>query len=178
MDSTWHQFVDFAVDWHYMVTSQFLESLTYFSRFWRIVSKLHGNDVDFNSVCTSHLPPSKVDLVSVKNSFVSVSSFSTQSNNKYHQIKIENSSVGYRTHFSAKEDINIFATVVPPMVNVTGSIHQTKLDSRMQPVKKHDVILQECFLTLLYLLSFMLVFCTLIPPYELWVTALGDLDTI
>ena len=44
--------------------------------------------------------PSKVDLVSVRNSFISVVTFSTKNNDHYRQVIVRNSTIGNLTHLN------------------------------------------------------------------------------
>ena len=70
-----------AADWHFQVATGLLPSMTTNSRLWNIMLMMHGMDIDISSKVAgvgSFLLPSTVDLIKVKNSFISVATFSTR----------------------------------------------------------------------------------------------------
>ena len=90
---------------------------------------MHGVKIDISSriVGVGSLVPSKVDLIKVKNSFISVATFSTKRNNHYnhyYEIKIENtSSIGLPVHVSpGTKDLSITGSVVPPITHVKKAL--------------------------------------------------------
>jgi len=179
-DSVWRKFIDWAVDWHFVVTSNYLVSLTHASRFWKIVMRLHGLGIDLSSTCTRFaVMPSTADLIKIRNSFVSRCALKTKSNNCYHLINIENSSVGYMVEVLPKNDLTIAGAVVPPLSKVSESIvHQKISDLQINQVTMLDMMKHEIFLSSLYVLALSLLICTLIPPYELWMVVFGNPNSI
>jgi hypothetical protein len=175
--SLWRTFADWAVDWHFQVATGLLLSMTTNSRMWNIILMMHGMEIDITSriAGVGSFVPSKVDLIKVKNSFISVATFSTKKNNHYCEIKIENSSIGLLVHVSpGAKELSITSSVVPPMANVKNSISPSSHDeSDLRTVNSSptELIFKETLMTLAYLVSFGLVFCTLIPPYELCMSA-------
>ena len=71
-ETVWRKVADWAADWHFNVSFITLKYLTYNSRMWNVVLMMHGMDVDFASriVSPEVFPPSKVDLVRLRQSFV------------------------------------------------------------------------------------------------------------
>jgi hypothetical protein len=180
----WRTFADWAVDWHFQVAAGLLLSMTTNSRMFNIILMMHGMEIDIASRVTwvESFAPSKVDLIKVKNSFFSAVTFSTKRDNHYHEIKIENSSIGWFAYVSptGEKELSITGSVVPPMVHVQKSISpppswQDKPDPRVaRTFSTLELIIKETLMILGYLLSFALVFCTLIPPYELYTSALKE----
>jgi acyl-CoA synthetase (AMP-forming)/AMP-acid ligase II len=180
-ESLWTSFADWAADWHFQVATGLLLAMTSHSRLWNIILMMHGMDIDMSSrvAGVGSFLPSKVDLIKVKNSFISVATFTTKTNKEYHQTTIENSSIGLQVHVSAGgSNLKITQSIVPPMTHVTGSITQDQPDPRVFDFTSMELIIQEALMTLGYVLSFGLLFCTLIPSYELWMNVFGNPSSI
>ena len=84
---------------------------------------MHGMDIDFASriITLGTFLPSKLDLVRLRQSFVSNISFEITRDGAYHQLSIEQSSVGHTVHLAGK-DLKVSRTVVPSLTRVTRSI--------------------------------------------------------
>jgi len=77
---------DWAADWHFCVATGFLLSFSSYFKVWNIILFLHGMDVDLKSnLVAANFLPSKVDLITVRESFLSAASFVTKSEDKYHK---------------------------------------------------------------------------------------------
>ena len=66
--STWSIVKNWAIDWHFQVSTGLLLSMTTHSRLWNIFLMMHGIDIDLESIVAAvgSLLPSKLDLISVK----------------------------------------------------------------------------------------------------------------
>jgi hypothetical protein len=171
----WRKVADWAADWHFNVSFITLYYLTYNSRMWNVVMMMHGMDIDFASriISLANFPPSKVDLVRLRQSFVSNISFELTRDGTYHQLSIEQSSVGHTAHLAGKK-LKLSRTVVPSLTRVTRSIMKRNEDKRSPDSNILYVIWQETLMTIGYIIYFGILFGTLIPPYELWVHVFGD----
>ena len=72
---------------------------------WNVVLMMHGMDIDFASriISPEVFPPSKVDLVRLGQSFVADISCEITHDGTYHQLSIEQSSVGRTAHLAGKK---------------------------------------------------------------------------
>ena len=173
--TVWRKVADWAADWHFKFSFSTLKILTYNSRMWNVVLMMHGMDVDFASrfVTPEVFPPSKVDLVRLRQSFVADISCEITHDGTYHQLSIEQSSVGRTAHLAGK-DLKVSKTVVASHSRVTRSIVKRNEDTRLPDSNILHVIWQEILMTFGYITYFGILFGTLIPPYELWVHVFND----
>ena len=178
--SLWRDFADWAADWHFQVATGLLLSVSTHSRFWNVVLMMHGMNIDLASrvAGVGTFVPSKVDLITVKNSFISVASFSLEHGNSYHSVNIVNSSVGLLVHFNTKKDMNVVGSMVPPMTLVSESMVQLNPDQRAFSSTTWEVLRQELEMSILYLVSLVLLFGTMIPSYELWMVAFSNPNSV
>jgi len=176
--SMWRTCLDWAADWHFKTSIGFLFSFIFNSRICNIVMIMHGMDTDLVSKLGEPgiFIPSKVDLVSVRRSFISTLSFDIQNEGMYHQLNITQSSVGWGGHLVANS-LKISGTVVPPLTRVTRSIMKYKHDN-LYASSCLSMMKEEILLTFGYFVCFGLIFGTLLPSYELWVNVFGDPDSI
>lgn len=180
-DSLWRDFADWAADWHFQVATGLLISVSTHSRFWNVVLMMHGMDIDFTSriAGVGCFVPSKVDLITVKNSFISVANFNVKSSNCYYRASIVNSSVGLLVQINpTKSYLNVIGSIVPPMSLVSDSIVQFDPDSRAFVFTTWQLFGQEVEMSILYLISFCFLFGTLVPSYELWVVVFNNPNSI
>jgi len=121
-----------------------------------------------------------LDLIHIENSFISVATFSIKGNDGcYERTTVKNSSVGYLVHVTpGSKELNITNAIVPPMTHVTDSIKQETLDRRLINLSVWDIMKEETLVILLYVISFGLLFCTLIPSYELWIYVFDNPQSI
>lgn len=174
-NSLLQKIADWAVDWHFRKTTSLIHSLTFNSRLWNIVLMMHGMDIDTHSkVVPQNFVPSNFDLISVRNSFVSTATFSTKENNHYHPIKIQNSNIGFWVHLRAINELNISGATVPPLTHVSCSIVSTEQDSRVFVFSSWELVKDESLKSVGYFLSFVLLFVTVIPSYEVWMNVYGN----
>ena len=101
-DTLWGQFLDWSIDWHFQTSIVVLFSMISNSRLWNIILMMYGMNIDLYSRIAGigSFVPSKVDLVSVRNSFISVVTFSTKNNDHYRQVIVRNSTIGNLTHLN------------------------------------------------------------------------------
>jgi hypothetical protein len=160
---------DWAADWHFRVAVGLLLSVSSHSRIWNIILMLHGLDVDLHSrlVGAGNFLPSQVDLLKIRNSFISGATFGTKSNGKYFKIEVNESSIGLLVHVGPG-DITLSKAVVPPFTHVMKSIINETSDERMSDQSMLKIFGHELVLGVGYLISMVAFFYTLIPSYELW----------
>ena len=181
-DILWGQFLDWSIDWHFQTSIGVLFSMTSNSRLWNIILMMYGMNIDLSSRIAGigSFVPSKVDLVSVKNSFISVVTFSTKTNDHYRQVIVENSSIGNLAHLNPTDsELRISGAVVPPITHVMDNmISQPKQDSCNMKFSTWELAQEEMLISMGYMLCFCILFCTLIPSYELWINVFGDPTSI
>ncbi|CAB9498234.1 Putative fatty-acid--CoA ligase FadD21 [Seminavis robusta] len=91
---------DWFADYNYRLSILVFELVAANSIFGNLMLMTMGQDIDLNSKVWLFLfPPSQLDLVTVRNSFLSFESFRTcpGSGKEYQAIRIENSSIGHST---------------------------------------------------------------------------------
>jgi len=161
---------EWIVDYHYNICVQILIPFSCNSRIWNIVLMMYGMDIDFSSkVNIDEIVPSKLDLISIKESFVSSCSYDikTNSTGDLQMINIFNSSIGLGVHLGPGIDIS--NAVIPPFTNVRESIIKEENHNKGSSFQG-SLYLSECtnvFLCVIYTCSFFVV--CLIPPYEIWI---------
>ncbi|CAB9502592.1 non-ribosomal peptide synthetase [Seminavis robusta] len=155
---------NWACDFHFRIAAWTLAPFTGQSRLWNLILFVHGLDIDMESGPDNPyfiFPPSKVDFVKIRESFVATISldFSKKGNSK---VEIINSSVGYNINLHA--GVKIMQSTVPPRTNVPDSIYD--LNQSGQPMKM-NLILPEVAQMLLNVV----LFASLIPAFELGLVA-------
>lgn len=168
-ESLWTSVAEWVTDYRFRISTVVLMSLSSNSIFWNVVLRLFGMDIDFGSkIIVSDVPPSKVDLISVKNSsFLSSGlTFDVEKEGEYHRTEITESSIGYGVVVGP--GLTLSRAVVPPNTHVQHSISNKELDSRCSssPVSFHVGT------SVLYILMIGAAFGSLIPVYELWYNVL------
>ncbi len=171
-DTLWRRIADWAADWHYKAATGLFYGLSSNSRIWNVVAMLHGLDVDFSSQIAGSdcCLPSKVDLVKIRESFVSNALFAVKDKCTYRLVSINKSSIGYRAHLGPG-DLSISNTVVPPKARVTANMSRESSGEVFSTLK---IIKQEVSVVLIYAISIGAIFFSLIPSYELWMTVFGN----
>lgn len=162
-------FNNWAADYHFRLSTVILFSISSNSRVWNAILMLYGMDIDFwSKVGAVSFPPSQVDLVSIKQSFVSKVSFEVEDNGEYHQTVIEESSLGYDAVIGS--GVRVARSVVAPNRYVTtDAIANT---DGVNIASKGQVFFASLQTDMLYVLFFMLLFASMLPACEL-VTAVG-----
>lgn len=112
------EMADLAADWQFRIA---IESLCFLITAYSKVSNiivlfLHGMDVDLKSTLSAdNYPPSKVVLIKVTESFLSIASFVTKRESEYHEITIDQSSEGFNAHFGPEHASSISGVVIPAL---------------------------------------------------------------
>jgi acyl-CoA synthetase (AMP-forming)/AMP-acid ligase II/acyl carrier protein len=179
-DSLSRKICDWAADWHFQTTTGLLLSFSSHSRFWNLVLMLHGMDIDFDTklAAAGTFLPSKVDLIEVKESFISAASFENKRNNTYFKTTVEQSSIGLLAHVGPAENLIISKAIVSPLTHVSSSIQQETLDHRMTGFSKQAILTNEVMLNVGYVACLGMIFITLLPSYELWMYAFNNPQSI
>ena len=105
---------NWVCDYHFRVSSALFTTLTAGSKIWNVILRLHGLDVDFQSAIVSNdiFPPSKVDQLRVRRSFVSAGVIFQLGG----VIDILDSTVGYRVNVGS--GVQIHRSSVAAMMEV------------------------------------------------------------
>jgi acyl-CoA synthetase (AMP-forming)/AMP-acid ligase II len=90
------RWAEWCVDYHFYLSLIILDSFAENSRLMNLYKQALGMDIDLSShAWAAFCPPSKVDLVSVKRSFLSAITFDVEQDGEYRTIEIVDSSCGY-----------------------------------------------------------------------------------
>lgn len=160
-----------AADWHFTYALELIELTSFGGMIWNIILKLHGMDIDMNSrlIFHSSIPPSKVDLITMKETFVSNSRFDVEWNNCSHRVTLEKSSIGFGCKVAplAGGRLHIAQSSVSPYSRIHNSIGGD--DNRAPSYGSMELL---CMFVKSSSLHFIFVvggiFVSLIPPFELW----------
>ena len=128
-ESQWTKFANWLCDYHYRLAQMTLLPFNEASKFWVIVLKLHGMDIDFASSVNGYriFIPSTVDLVRVQRSFLSASTFDFC--DAKGMIEITDSNLGYNARIHS--GVQIIRSLVPARATVKDCIFDsnTKVDA-------------------------------------------------
>ena len=103
---------------------ELIEITAFGGTIWNVILKLHGMDIDMATrlVTPELIPPSKVDLVKMKESFMSTCLFEVECNDILYQINIEKSSIGYGCKIATNNDhLRISNTSVAPYSRICNN---------------------------------------------------------
>jgi len=159
-ETMWSRGVDWICDFHFTSSIMILYTLNN-SKAWNIVLMLHGLDVDFATGVIGVLcyPPSKVDSIKLRKSFVSIFLDIGREEGKG-KTEIIESSIG----MSAAIDpgVKVVRSTVRPFVHVKEDLHDDRtFDPAPYPLWKW--VARDIF----YLIEMVSVPWTFIPLYEL-----------
>lgn len=160
-----------AADWHYSNALQFFFiTACGGGRIWNMILKLHGMDIDLEShlVTPDPIKPSKLDLVSIKKSFVSLTLFEVESNNRLNKIKVKESTIGYGCKVAADDgDVNISKAALFPFTRVLNDFNGGNNWTRnVETFGILGLYAKAIFYYVFIVLGG--IFCSLLPSYELW----------
>jgi hypothetical protein len=126
-----------------------------------------GMDIDLRShVLFFFCPPSKVDLLSVRRSFFSVTHFEpSQQENQYRDIKIADSSFGHSVILKGGARVN--SAQIAPCSTVSG-----RIDGKLGHDSTHVSPAFSCDIMSLFLV--IIIFWSTVPAYELFQFDVGD----
>ncbi|GFH61076.1 hypothetical protein CTEN210_17552 [Chaetoceros tenuissimus] len=168
--SLWKEISHWAADWHFVNSLELIEITAFGGTIWNIILKLHGMDIDMTTrlATPEWIPPSKVDLVKMKESFMSTCIFDVEDNDFLYQINIEKSSIGYGCKIATNNDhLRIANASISPYSkinkNIDGSDRRAPIFGFTQSLWINAKI---AFLHLSIVMGGIL--CSLIPSYEIW----------
>ncbi|CAB9519444.1 Putative fatty-acid--CoA ligase FadD21 [Seminavis robusta] len=152
--------LDWVVDYHFFVSLVLLDLVAENAVIINGFLWLLGLDIDMETkVWGVHFPPSKVDLMCLKKSTLSLSHFDVKQDGEYKKIHIENTSIGHSVTIDG--GVTIDSAQVNPLTHVTANI-QGSLSSKgtRLPLSKRLVVdlATPSIATVL--------FFSLIPTYE------------
>ena len=125
-------------------------------------------DIDvFSKVTADSFPPSKVDLIRIRRSFMPMTTFETSSGGAYHRTEILDSSIGFNALI--RPGVTIKGSVVAPLATVDENTI-LESDSSKASTGSAYARLSRHWLTMdvLYAIWIMILFGSFIPAYELW----------
>ncbi|CAB9524378.1 Putative fatty-acid--CoA ligase FadD21 [Seminavis robusta] len=173
-DTTLRLVADWAADYHFGVVIRPLMAVHVYSLFWTVYLKLHGLDADYSSnIAFAHVfPPSKVDLVTVRRSFLGDEEISVKCSEtrRYLPVSISNSSLGRKCALQPGSAVS--NCIVQPLRAVEGKISGdvSHLDERTSDMREATIcVWMEEFLGVLFAAALAtLLGLTLLPAYEIW----------
>jgi hypothetical protein len=177
-NTLWRNFVDWAADWHYDVSTSLLHYVFSNSHLWNVILMLHGMDVDLRSkIIAINYPPSKLDLIKIRHSFISTNlAYSVKENDKYHHTEIIGASIGHSCHL--KPGVKVSNKIVPPQNTVCNSITEEMPNEKyLKDFIVWEILKREIASNVCYLILIAGIFAHLIPSFELWTRAF-EVDSI
>ncbi|CAB9522495.1 Putative fatty-acid--CoA ligase FadD21 [Seminavis robusta] len=155
---------DWFVDYRYMVTLHIVATVWSNSKITNLYLKALGMDLDWKShVFASYFCPSQVDLITVKNSFISAASFQPAQDGRLDRIEVVNSSLGRGAVL--KGGVKVDSTRTLPHSVVTGDMMGTECHSLMSTATA--VATEVCYIVMLGA-----VFVSAIPAYEVFTASI------
>jgi len=159
---------EWIVDYHFRVNAALLASIAY-STIWNVIAKLHGMDIDLSSrfywACFS---PSNMDLIRVRSSFISASTFETvdRSENKCMETIIDESSIARNVHVNP--GVSITRSVIRPMTTVSESVMKQEQVPSKYAFK--GLVVRRVSMEVCFIIFAGLVVCSFIPAYKVFRT--------
>ncbi|CAB9527997.1 Putative fatty-acid--CoA ligase FadD21 [Seminavis robusta] len=161
-NSIFQKSLDWMVDYHFFASIVLLDLVADNAVMVNALLWLLGLDIDMESkVWTKFFPPSKVDLITLKKSTLSVTHFDVDQDGEYKKIHIENTSIGHSVIIDG--GVTIKSAQINPLTHVTADIHGdlTTTGTRM-PLSRRLVV------DLATPLVIAILFLSLIPTFELF----------
>ncbi|CAB9504956.1 Putative fatty-acid--CoA ligase FadD21 [Seminavis robusta] len=125
-NSIFQESLDWMVDYHFFVSLVLLDLVAENAVMINGFLWLLGLDIDIETkVWCVHFPPSKVDLITVTKSSLSVAHFDVKQDGKYKKIHIENTSIGHSVTIDG--GVTIDSAQINPLTHVTANIQATML---------------------------------------------------
>ncbi|CAB9504037.1 Putative fatty-acid--CoA ligase FadD21 [Seminavis robusta] len=162
----WTEFVEWAADYHFFLSTLVFQTFSLNSRFCNLLLAAHGMDIDLASkVYFDSFPPSKMDLIHVRRSFVAGVSFDVRKYGAYYPTHIHDSSIGESAHVNA--GLVISNAVIPPVSVVSAR-------TQLQDFAKSDQTLpdfswsKELVVTLVYIMVVMCFKTSVYAGYRYW----------
>ncbi|CAB9501939.1 D-alanine--D-alanyl carrier protein ligase [Seminavis robusta] len=170
----WRKATNWACDFHFRVASWMLSRYMGPSRLDCLIQWFHGLDVDVSSImyhASTICPPSKVDFVKVRQSFLSLTHIELDSPSG-EKIEISQSSVGRDTtiHAGAK----VIRSNIPSRSQVSDKIYDLNPPSTQLRLTWSYVLLEMLLPEILQIVLLAFIFWSIIPEYELARAALED----
>ncbi|CAB9529233.1 MSMEG_5435/MSMEI_5285 [Seminavis robusta] len=159
-NSIFQDSMDWIADYHFYVSLLLLDLVASNAVLVNVFLRCMGLDIDMESkVWSEFFPPSKVDLITINKSTLSVIHFDVKQDGEYKKIHIENTSIGLGVFVDGGTTVD--SVQVHPMIHVKASI-RGDLSSKgtRLPVSKRLVV------DLATPLIATVLFFSLIPTYE------------
>ena len=158
---------DWAADYHFYLVTLPFRIFARNSRLCNLILMLHGMDIDFASkVEMECFPPSKMDLIHVRESSIGTVTFDVKSEGVYYRTNIVQSSLGQFCHVDV--DVSIIKALIPPLTIVGESVIKHKLKPERSMKTSCWLFLDELCIVLLDKVKLVLVALTAYPAYLVW----------
>ncbi|CAB9512691.1 Putative fatty-acid--CoA ligase FadD21 [Seminavis robusta] len=159
--SIYQESLDWIADYHFYTSIILLDLLAENSVMVNVLLWLMGLDIDMESkVWATHFPPSKVDMISIKKSTLSVTHFDVKQDDEYKKISVQNTSIGHSVIIDG--GVTIDSAQVKPLTHVRTSI-QGGLTTKGARLR----LSQRLVVDLAVPLIMAGLFLSLIPTYEI-----------
>eukprot|EP00797_Seminavis_robusta_P005916 Sro1398_g269260.1 Putative fatty-acid--CoA ligase FadD21 (1315) ;mRNA; f:11828-16087 len=125
-NSIFQKSLDWMVDYHFFASLVLLDLVAENAVMINGFLWLLGLDIDIQTkVWCVHFPPSKVDLITVTKSSLSVAHFDVKQDGEYKKIHIENTSIGHSVTIDG--GVTIDSAQINPLTHVTANIQVVKM---------------------------------------------------
>ncbi|CAB9512743.1 Putative fatty-acid--CoA ligase FadD21 [Seminavis robusta] len=159
-----YHLADWAADYHFRLVTLPFRIFAKNSRLVNVLLMLHGCSIDFVSkVDIESFPPSKMDLVRVRRSFIGAVTFDVKSDGIFHRTMLEEASLGQFSHIGA--DVSVKRTVIPPLSYVNESVIQDRIKKKNRMGHSCKLYFRELAIIVLDLVVLGAVLATVFPSY-------------
>ena len=168
---------DWAADYHFRLVTLPFRIFAKNSRLSNLILKLHGMNIDFiSSVEMESFPPSKMDLVRVRRSFIGKVTFDVKSDGIFHRTIIEDSSLAQFSHVSP--GLDIMKAKMPPISHIRESIMQDRVKKKDRMGHSLTLYASEICIILIDLVVLVAVLLTIVPAYLIWTLSMDYVSPI
>ena len=158
---------DWAVDYHFLQSIRLLDTFAENSKLVNIYLMALGMDIDLKShVWAAYCPPSKVDLLTVRNTFMASIFFDTEQNGSYRKIKVFDSSTG--ASVVLKGGVTVRFSKISPFSHVKTDMVQS-FEKPESWVRKLHPYVEGLALVAMFAFG-----VSSVPAYELFKIDVGD----
>lgn len=158
---------DWIVDYHFRASKFLLHSILMESSIWNLFAMAMGMDVDFwSKIDIGSIPPSKADLVSVRNAFLSDPSFCVKHEGHYVATRVHESSLGFGVYVGP--GVSVVRSIVPPYSYVAADLVRDSVDPRSRAYASWQVLATKMVGEVLFVIFIASIAFSLVPSFEVW----------
>ncbi|CAB9500899.1 expressed unknown protein [Seminavis robusta] len=163
----WQAFADWAADYHFSLAILLYRIVASQSRLSNLLLMLHGMSLDFASkVNIACFPPSKVDMICMRRSFVANCTFDVRKNGEFRKTIIEDSTIGSGSHIAP--GMSLCRAVVPPLSFVGEDVDKKGMKHMSHLVNSWRLYFHEIVNLYLHCVFIAVFYVTLLPAYKYW----------